>query len=140
MSSLILRTTAHVVIALLLLFSLFMMMRGHDAPGGGFIGALFAAGAFVVYMLAFGTGTLLRITRGVPVRRLMGIGLAVALLAAVLPLLAGRPFFTGLWIDVPVSGGRGSLALGTPMLFDLGVYLTILGATLTIIVALEEDV
>ena len=140
MSSLILRMTAHVVIALLLLFSLFMLLRGHDAPGGGFIGALFAAGAFAVYMLAFGTGTIQRITRGTSVRMLIAVGLTIALVAAVLPMLAGRPFFTGLWIEVPLSGNREPLGLGTPMLFDLGVYLTVLGATLTVVVELEGDV
>lgn len=140
MKSLILRTTVHVLIALLLLFSLFMLVRGHDSPGGGFIGALLAAGAFSVYMLAFGPGEIVRITRGVHARMLIGIGLGIAVVAAALPMLVGRPFFTGMWIELQVPGGGEPLALGTPLLFDLGVYLAVLGATLTLVVELEEGV
>jgi multicomponent Na+:H+ antiporter subunit B len=140
MSSLILRTTAHLLIALLLLFSLFMLLRGHDAPGGGFIGALLAAGAFAVYMLAFDPGEILRITRGAHYRQLIGVGLAIATASAVLPMLVGQPFFTALWIDLRLSGRSEPLHLGTPLLFDLGVYVTVLGASLTVLIELEEDV
>jgi multicomponent Na+:H+ antiporter subunit B len=139
MKAIILRTTAHVLIPLLLLFSLFMLLRGHDAPGGGFIGALLAAGAFAVYMLAFDTAEILRITRGVHHRQLIGIGLAAAFAGAVLPMVAGRPLLTGLWIELALFSDAEPLHLGTPLLFDLGVYLTVLGAALTVLVELEED-
>jgi multicomponent Na+:H+ antiporter subunit B len=139
MKAIILRTTAHLVIPLLLLFSLFMLLRGHDAPGGGFIAALLATGAFAVYMLAFGTAEIVRITRGVHHRQLIGVGLATALASAVLPVVVGRPLFTGLWIELHLSGRAEPLHLGTPLLFDVGVYLTVLGAALTVLVELEED-
>jgi multicomponent Na+:H+ antiporter subunit B len=139
MKTLILRTTAHILIPLLLLFSVFMLLRGHDAPGGGFIAALIAAGAFAVYMLAFGTGEIVRITRGVHHRQLVGIGLATALASAVLPVIAGRPLLTGMWIELDLFRDAEPLQLGTPLLFDLGVYLTVLGAALTVLVELEED-
>lgn len=139
MSTLILRTTAHLLIALLLLFSLFMLLRGHDLPGGGFIGALLATGAFTVYMLAFDPAEVLRITRGGHYHRLIGTGLATATATAVLPMVAGRPLFTGLWIELQLSSKAEPLHLGTPLLFDLGVYLTVLGATLTLLMGLEEN-
>ena len=139
MSSLILRTTAHLLIALLLLFSLFMLLRGHDLPGGGFIGALLAADAFLVYMFAFDPAEIVRITRGPHYRRLIYIGLATATASAVLPMLAGRPLFTGLWIELQLSSRTEPLHLGTPSIFDLGVYLTVLGATLTLLMEMEED-
>lgn len=138
MKLLILRTTAHLLIPLLLMFSLFMLLRGHDLPGGGFIGALFAAGAFALYMLAFDTVEIVRITRGVHHRHLIGVGLATVLVSAVVPMIAGRPLLTGLWIELPLSGGE-PLHLGTPLLFDLGVYLTVLGAVLAVLVELEEE-
>lgn len=139
MSSLILRTTAHLLMALLILFSLFMLLRGHDAPGGGFIGALLAADALTVYMLSFDAAEVLRITRGVPYRLLIGIGLATAAASAVLPMVMGRPLLTGLWIDLQLSRDTEPIHLGTPLLFDLGVYLTVLGAALTLLVELEEE-
>lgn len=137
MRLLILRTTAYLLIPLLLMFSLFMLLRGHDAPGGGFIGALLAAGAFALYMLAFDSAEILRITRGIHGRQLIGIGLVTVVASAVLPMLAGRPLQTGLWITLHLSGDE--LHLGTPLLFDAGVYLTVLGAALTLLVELEED-
>jgi multicomponent Na+:H+ antiporter subunit B len=139
MKTLILRTTTHLLIPLLLLFSVFMLLRGHDSPGGGFIGALLAAGAFAVYMMAFGTAEIVRITRGVHHRQLIGLGLAMALASAVLPMAAGRPLFTAMWIEIGLLGRAEPLRLGTPLLFDLGVYLTVLGAALTVLVELEED-
>ena len=138
MRLLILRTTAYLLIPLLLMFSLFMLLRGHDAPGGGFIGALLAAHAFALYMLAFDSAEILRITRGIHGRQLIGIGLVTAVASAVLPMLAGRPLQTGLWITLHLSGDE-ELHLGTPLLFDAGVYLTVLGAALTLLVELEED-
>ena len=103
--------------------ALWLYWRGHNAPGGGFIAALVAAAGVGLLLLvrhpALGP-TVLR--RWAP--RLAVAGLAVALVSSLLPLLAGREFFTGLWWH------RGDLHLGTPLLFDLGVFLTVLGFAL----------
>ena len=137
MSSLILRTATRFLLPLLLLFSLSLLVRGHHEPGGGFSGGLVAAAAFVLYGLAFGAE---EARRALPVdpRALIGAGLLVAVAAGSAALLAGRPLMTGLWAQVSVPG-VGDLDLGTPLLFDVGVYLTVVGVTLSIILPLAEE-
>ena len=137
MTSPILRTTTRFLLPLLLLLSVFLLFRGHHEPGGGFSGGLVAAAAFVLCRFAFGVE---EVKRALPVdpRALMGAGLLVALGSGSLPLLTGQPLMTGLWGRLPVPG-VGDLDLGTPLLFDLGVYLTVVGVTLSIILPLAEE-
>jgi multisubunit Na+/H+ antiporter MnhB subunit len=130
---LILRTATRVLAPLLLLLSLFLLWRGHHEPGGGFVGGLVAASAFVLFAFADGVPAALRALRVSPVR-LVPLGLATSLLAGLAGMLAGEPFLTGLWS----KGGAGP-ELGTPLLFDLGVYLTVLGVVLTILFSLAEE-
>jgi multicomponent Na+:H+ antiporter subunit B len=136
-TSLILRTTTRFVLPLLLLFSVFLLLRGHHEPGGGFSGGLVAAAAFVLYRLAFGREEVRRVVP-VDARSLIGAGLLVAIAGASVALLVGRPVMTSLWVQVPVPG-VGDLDLGTPLLFDAGVYLTVVGVTLSIILPLAEE-
>ena len=117
MPSLILRTATRSLLPLLLLFSLFILLRGHNEPGGGFIGGLLAAGGLSLYMLAYDAAAALRLLRVDP-RVLIGLGLLTAALSGCVALLAGRPFLTGLWATRPVPGlGKVS----TVLLFDIGV-------------------
>lgn len=133
MSSLILTTTARLLVALTMLFSVFILLRGHNEPGGGFLGGLIAAISFVLYTLAEGPGSVRAALRFDPRRvAMVGVGLAVA--AGLLGLLAGEPFLTGLWTRV--LGAK----VGTPLLFDVGVYLVVLGSVLALVLALEEEV
>jgi multicomponent Na+:H+ antiporter subunit B len=136
-TSLILRTATRLLLPMLLLFSVFLLVRGHHEPGGGFSGGLVAASAFVLYRFAFGAE---EVGRALPVasQALIGAGLLVAVVSGSLALLAGRPLLTGLWWLVPVPG-LGDLDLGTPLLFDVGVYLAVMGVTLTIILPLAEE-
>lgn len=133
--SLILRTTARLLMALLLLLSVFLLLRGHNEPGGGFIGGLVGASAFLLYALACDTGEARRILRVDPAT-LIPSGFAVALVSGLFAWLAGKPLLTGLWdkTPIPVIG-----KLGTPLLFDIGVYLVVIGFVLTIIFNLSED-
>jgi multicomponent Na+:H+ antiporter subunit B len=132
MSSLILRTAARLLVALMLLFSVFVMLRGHNEPGGGFIGGLIAATAFALYVMAEGAGAVRAVLRVDP-RKVAGFGLACALAAGLIAVVAGDPFLRGLWIELP-SG-----KVGTPLLFDLGVYLVVLGGVVALVLALEEQ-
>ena len=135
--SLILQTATRFLITLLLLASLFLLWRGHNEPGGGFIGGLVAAGAFTLYLIAFREEALRRMLR-VPPRVLLGIGLSLALLSGLVALLASDAFMTGQWLSLYLGGGAAPLKLGTPLLFDVGVYLVVIGFTLTIILALAR--
>jgi multicomponent Na+:H+ antiporter subunit B len=134
-SSLILRTTTRLLIAVLLLFSLFLLLRGHDLPGGGFIGGLVAASALALYAIANGAEAAARLLRLEP-RRIIGLGLVTAAGAGVLAAFAGRDFLTGLWWIFPAFGTE--VKLSTPLLFDVGVYLVVIGVVLTMLFALEE--
>jgi multicomponent Na+:H+ antiporter subunit B len=137
MTSLILSTAARYLLSLLLVFSVFILIRGHNEPGGGFIGGLIAAAAFSLNAIAFDAATTRRILRIDP-RLLVPSGLLIALGSGIAPLLTGEPFLTGMWLttSVPVLGG---LTLGTPLIFDCGVYLVVLGVTMTMILTLAEE-
>lgn len=137
MTSLILRTATRYLLALLLLFSVFLLLRGHNHPGGGFAGGLVAAGAFALYSIAFDPGAARDLLRVDP-RSLIGAGLLLALGSGLPALPAGQPFLTGQWTHLEFGRAAG-LDLGTPLLFDLGVYLAVLGMTLTILLALAEE-
>lgn len=130
--SVILTTSVRYLLPLLLLFSFFLLLRGHNEPGGGFVGGLTAAAAIALYALAAGVDEARRLVRA-DLRTLMAVGLACALGAGMLGLLGGTPFLTGLWDSrpVPVIG-----KLGTPLLFDVGVYLVVVGVTLKILFTL----
>lgn len=137
MPTLILQTVARFLLSLMLLISVFVLVRGHNATGGGFVGGLVASAAFILYALAYGTVAARKVL-SVDSLSLIGAGLLVALASGLPPLLAGEAYLTGLWTAITVPG-LGKLDLGTPLLFDTGVYLTVLGVTLTIILSLEEQ-
>jgi len=137
MTSLILSTAARYLLSLLLVFSIFILIRGHNEPGGGFIGGLIAAAAFALNAVAFDAATTRRILRVDP-RTLVPLGLLIALGSGTIPLLVGEPFLTGMWLTAHVPG-LGEIALGTPLVFDCGVYLVVLGVTLTMILTLAEE-
>lgn len=135
MPSLILCTAARLLLPLLLLFSIFVLARGHNEPGGGFVGGLVAAAAYILYAIAYDPAAARHALR-IDSRTLIGIGLLVALVSGMVPLVGGEPFMRGLWSDlhVPVLG-----KLGTPLFFDIGVYFAVLGVTLTVILGLAEE-
>src|SRR5690606_15235383 len=119
-NTLIFRTTAPYLCGLMLLFSVFVLLRGHNEPGGGFIGGLIAASALAVYGIACGVG---------PVRRALwfhpmavsGSGLLLAALSGLLSYFYRVPFLTGLWWEVGILGA--TVELSTALFFDIGVYL-----------------
>ena len=116
-------------------FSLFMLLRGHNEPGGGFIGGLLAATAFALYALAFDAGQARRLLR-VPPRLLIGLGLLLALASGCLAWTAGQPFMFGIWLPFTLPA---ELKLGSVLLFDVGVYLVVLGAALLVLLTLSEE-
>ena len=135
MNTVIFRTVAPFFTALLVLFSVFILLRGHNEPGGGFIGGLIAASAFAVYGIACGVSPVRRALYFHPMA-LAGFGLFIAALAGALSIFAGVPFMTGLWAYPTI--GDVTLALSTPLLFDIGVYFVVVGTITSIALALEE--
>jgi multicomponent Na+:H+ antiporter subunit B len=136
MNSIILRTATQLLLAILLLFSFFLLLRGHDLPGGGFIGGLVAAAAVALYTIAFGLEAAHAMLRVSP-RALLGLGLLAAVVAGLLALLQGQAFLTGQWWIVELGNGT-QLKVSSPLLFDIGVYLVVVGTILTMLFSLEE--
>jgi multicomponent Na+:H+ antiporter subunit A len=130
--SLILSTATRLLTPLLLLFAVFLLWRGHNEPGGGFIGGLVAGGAIALCAVAFGTEKARRILR-IPPRALVGTGLAVAGASGLFAMALGLPYMSAAW----GTFGEG-LKLGTPLLFDVGVFLVVVGFTVTLVLSLEE--
>lgn len=137
MRTLILQTATRYLLPVMLLFSIFLVLRGHHEPGGGFVGGLVASAAFVLYAIAFDARSARRLLRTDP-RSLLGFGLLVALASGLFAFLHSQPFMTGQWLSF-VLPGVGEITPGTPLLFDLGVYLVVLGTILTIMLSLAEQ-
>jgi len=136
MKSLIFKTAAGYLLPILLLFSVFILLRGHYLPGGGFVGGLIASIAFVLHTFANGIEYTRKIFKFHP-RLLMPMGLSLSLLSGMAPLFLNKPFMTGLWASspVPVLG-----LVGSSLFFDIGVYLVVVGVVLTIIFTILESI
>lgn len=132
--TIILNTAARFLMPLQLLFSVFLLLRGHDEPGGGFIAGLVAAGAFTLYMFAFGVSATRGVLRMVDPRDLIGVGLLLGMLSVVPAWFVGEAFMTAQWWTVPVIDFKAS----TPLIFDIGVYLAVLGAVTGMVMSLME--
>jgi multicomponent Na+:H+ antiporter subunit B len=137
MNSLILQTTSRLIQPLLLMFSVYLLLGGHNGPGGGFAGGLMAASSFALHMIAYNVEAARKDLRVEP-HWLISTGLALAVLSGLISLGFSRPLMTSLWYAVPL-GTVGKLELGTPLLFDVGVYLVVCGVTLLIVFSLAEE-
>lgn len=135
MRTLIFRTAAPSLIALMLLFSVFVLLRGHNEPGGGFIAGLIAASAFAIHGIAFGVAPARRALYFHPMA-ISGFGLFIAVLSGLVSAAFGVPFLTGLWTSPSLLGV--SVDLSTVMLFDVGVYFVVLGSITAMALTLEN--
>lgn len=136
-NNLILKSTSSLIVFILLGFAIYLLFAGHNSPGGGFVGGLTTTAAFLLMYMAFGEATVRRI---IPINYLLfiPIGLMLATLTGLGSLLFNVPFLTHTFdsVFIPIFG---EIELSTAMLFDLGVYFTVFGATMTIILTINED-
>lgn len=132
MQSDILKTATRLMVGLMLVFALYLLLRGHHEPGGGFIAALVAGTAFALFAVTEGPARVRRAGRLRP-STLAACGLVLAAGAGLPALFLDRPYLTGLWWQI------GDFSLGTPLIFDIGVFLAVLGSILSILLALEEN-
>ena len=121
------------LLPLLLLISVIIFWRGHQLPGGGFIGGLVGGASLAAHAYAYGASATLCLIRIHPLT-LVASGLVAALLSGIIGLFLGAGPFKGLWVSVPLLG-----VLGTPVLFDLGVYLLVVGFVLVFITQTSEE-
>ena len=132
--SLILETGVGALFHTALLFSLFLLFAGHNAPGGGLVGGLVAGAAFVLRYVEVGADEVRR-TAPVPSTALMGTGLSLAVATAVAPWLAGGQLFESgkLQVDLPLLG---TVKATSALVFDVGVYLVVVGLVVGILTTL----
>lgn len=129
MKSIILQTATKYLLPILLMYSVFLLLRGHYFPGGGFVGGLVASIAFVLHSFSNGTEETMKIMRYKPLS-LIPMGLVLITISVIMPMFFNMPPMTGLWFDepIPVIG-----LIGSALFFDIGVYLVVIGVVLTIL-------
>jgi multicomponent Na+:H+ antiporter subunit B len=130
MNTLIFRTVAPLISTVMILISIIVLLRGHNDPGGGFIGGLIATSAAAIYGMARGVGEVRRLLRVNPIA-FAGFGIALSCFVGLISMLVGAPFLTGLWLP--------GYIFGVPGAFDIGVYFVVFGTMTAIILALEDD-
>ncbi len=140
MNSLILSAATRLLAPLMLAYSLFILLRGHNEPGGGFIGGLIAATAFALYAKSEGTAAARRALRFDPSMMSL-VGVLTAVGSGVWGYLEGGAFLTSVWpfLYDDGHGHEGGLPVGSAFAFDLGVYLVVVGAVIGLFLSLEED-
>ncbi|SHN17432.1 Na(+)/H(+) antiporter subunit B [Gracilibacillus kekensis] len=136
-NDLILKTMTVLISFILFGFSVNLFFAGHNAPGGGFIGGLMTAAAIILMYMAYGERA---INKVLPInyRTLLTIGLLIAIATGVGSFLFGEPFLSQTYdyFNFPIFG---KMELATALLFDLGVYLTVIGVTMTIVLTISSD-
>lgn len=129
MNSFILKNSARIIVPFMLLFSIFLLFRGHNLPGGGFIGGLMAGAAFILDAFAFDVLHSLKKLR-IPPTKIMASGLLLAVCSGLIGLILGDGFFKGYWLNIDLALLP---KLGTPLLFDIGVYALVLGMIMELV-------
>lgn len=129
MNTLIFRTMAPAITLLMVVFSVVILLRGHNDPGGGFIGGLIAASAAAISGMAFGVGAVRKTLRFDPIA-FAGFGVMLAGASGLLSAAFGMPFLTALWLP--------GYLFGVPGLFDIGVYFVVFGTLTAVALALED--
>lgn len=137
MNSIILKITAKYLKPVFIVFSIFILLRGHNAPGGGFIGGLLAGSGVLFYNLTYGIDKVGSALYFKP-KSFIILGVSIVLLSATIAFLAFKPLLTGMWYTV--NHGFVELKLGTPLLFDIGVYFLVIGSLLTITSSIMEEI
>ncbi len=134
--SIILEEAERWLFRLILLVSVFLMVRGHNAPGGGFIGGLVAGAAYTLRYLVGMSGEAELCGRVRP-RVLLGVGALTSLITALIPLFSGDALLDAAYVsgNLPIIG---EYKVVSAAVFDLGVYLIVVGFVLTVLVELGQ--
>ena len=136
MNTVIFRTAAPLIVATMLVFSVYICLRGHNEPGGGFIGGLIGAASIAVFGMASGVPAVRRALKVDPLA-LAGFGVLLAGFAGLMSLFIDAPFLTAIWLYLDM--GDTTVPLSTPLFFDIGVYLVVFGTISAIALALEDE-
>lgn len=134
----ILQTITKIVVFIILTLAVYLFFSGHDTPGGGFVGGLVLASAFVLLCLAFDIET---VQRGIPFdfKLVAALGVFIVVVTGLGSLFFGAPFLSHTFSDLEFTL-LGELGLSTVTLFESGVALAVVGVVVTIILSISKDV
>lgn len=135
--SILLDTVIDLVARTVLVFALFLLLSGHNAPGGGFVGGLVAGSALLLRFLAGGAEEVEGRVTPSP-ETLMSIGLALATLTGAWSWLAGEPFLSNAFLNVELPL-LGTVKTTSALPFDVGVFFVVFGACLAIVISLGRE-
>ena len=138
MNSIILKMAVYVLKPLFLVVSIWLLLRGHNYPGGGFIGGLIAGSALIFKPLAYDIEPGTRQSPAQPLAFLAS-GMACIFISAFVPLITKGFILKGQWLKGLDTWLPASLKIGTPLLFDIGVYLTVIGFIYLIFTSIMEE-
>jgi multicomponent Na+:H+ antiporter subunit B len=148
MSSIILKTTARIVVPIILVVALSLFLQGHNLPGGGFIGGVLTTAGFVLVYVAYGLdfleigvldrevdsgGGIFEHRSVMAYRRLLVVGLVIAIGTGVVALAFGQPFLSQTFLYIEGVPLYHELELTSALVFDTGVYFVVVGGLLTIL-------
>jgi multisubunit Na+/H+ antiporter MnhB subunit len=137
MESVILQIAARHLRPLLIVLSIVVLYRGHNEPGGGFIGGLMLGAAYILYAMGFGVPETQRTIRFNPLN-LTALGLLIAIISGLPAILLGDFYMTGEWYTF-FQGTALELKLGTPLIFDVGVYFAVAGMLMLVVFSIMEE-
>ncbi|MGK7376817.1 Na(+)/H(+) antiporter subunit B [Planococcus sp. 1R117A] len=133
----ILKTVSQAGVLIILTFGVYLFLSGHNQPGGGFIGGLVLATAFVLMFLTFDSDT---VNKAIPFdfKKISAIGVLLAFSSSTVPMFFGQPFMSQSfgYFDLPIFG---KTELATVTIFETGVALTVIGVVVNIITSISED-
>ncbi len=136
MGSFILRAATRMLVGLILVFAVYLLFRGHNAPGGGFAAALVAGTGFALFAITEGPATVRQALRVDPMT-FVAWGLLLAAGSGLVAVIGQKPYLTGVWW--PADPAPGATLVGTPLVFDVGVFLVVFGSIMTLVLQLEES-
>jgi multicomponent Na+:H+ antiporter subunit B len=137
MKSVLLQLTSTYLKYILYILAIWFLLKGHNKPGGGFIAGLLVSSAFILDMLAYGAPAIRKSMKYNPLN-LTVIGVVIALVVSLVPVFLGKVFMQAIWLptfEIPVLG---AVHVGTPLLFDLGVFIAVIGFVISVIFDLEK--
>lgn len=136
-NDMMIQTSMRLITLIVFAFSFYLFFAGHNSPGGGFIGGLMTASAILVLYLAFDKKKINKAIR-INYTTIIGVGLLLAVVTGMVSMFFDYPFLTHFfgYFHFPVFG---EVELTTALPFDLGVYLVVVGAAMSIILAIAKD-
>ncbi len=133
----ILKTVSKAVVLIIFTFGIYLFFSGHDQPGGGFIGGLVIASAFVLMFLSYDSET---VSEALPIdfKKLSALGVLLATMSGIAPVFFGGAFLSQSFgsFDLPIFG---KTELATITIFEAGIALTVIGVVVNIILSISED-